>query len=118
MCDSGNQKLKLCGNLEEWKVEGRFKREGIYVYLWLIHVAMWQKPSQYCKVIILQLNKMKFLKNILKNHFIELKIRVLAGLCSLLAASGENPFPCPFQLLEAIHIPWLMAAFLHLQCQQ
>jgi len=25
------------------------------VYLWLIHVHVWQKPSQYCKVIILQL---------------------------------------------------------------
>ena len=36
-------------------VGGRFKREGIYVYLWLIHVDVWQKPSQYFKVIILQL---------------------------------------------------------------
>ena len=26
----------------------RFKREGTYVYLWLIHVDVWQKPSQYC----------------------------------------------------------------------
>ena len=59
-----------------------------------------------------------FLKVILKKSFIELKIRVLAGLCSLLAASGENPFPCPFQLLEATHILWLMAAFFHLQGQQ
>ena len=37
------------------EVGGRFKREGTYVYLWLIHVDVWQKPSQYCKVIILQL---------------------------------------------------------------
>ena len=28
-----------------WKVEGRFKREGTYVYLWLIHVDVWQKPT-------------------------------------------------------------------------
>ena len=48
--------LMLCDNLEGWKVRGRFKREGIYVYLWLIHVDIWQKPSQYCKEIILQLN--------------------------------------------------------------
>ena len=26
---------------------GSFKREGTYVYLWLIHVDVWQKPSQY-----------------------------------------------------------------------
>ena len=34
------------------KVGGRFKREGTYVYLWLIHVDVWQKPSQYCQVIL------------------------------------------------------------------
>jgi len=34
---------------------GKFKREGTYVYLWLIHVDGWQKPTQYCKAIILQL---------------------------------------------------------------
>ena len=36
-------------------MEGRFKREGLYVYLWLIHVHVWQKPTQHCKAIILQL---------------------------------------------------------------
>ena len=41
------------------EVGGRFKREGIYVYLWLIHVDVCQKPTQYCKAIILQLNKLK-----------------------------------------------------------
>ena len=29
-----------------------FKREGAYVYLWPIHVTLWQKPSQNYKVII------------------------------------------------------------------
>ena len=33
----------------------RFKREGTYVYLWLIHVVVWEKPTQYCKAIMLQL---------------------------------------------------------------
>ena len=47
----------LCGNLEGWEVGGRFKREGTYVYLWLIHVDVWQKPTQYCKAIIFQLKK-------------------------------------------------------------
>ena len=35
----------------------RFKREGIYVYLWLIHVEVWQKTAKFCKEIILQLKK-------------------------------------------------------------
>ena len=43
------------------KVGRRFKREVAYVYLWLIHVDVWQKPSQYYKAVILQL-KIKFLK--------------------------------------------------------
>ena len=38
---------------------GRFKREGTYVYLQLIHVDVWQKPMQYCKAIIFQLKKPK-----------------------------------------------------------
>ena len=37
-----------------WEVGGRFEREGIYVYLWLIHVAIWQKPTQYYKATTLQ----------------------------------------------------------------
>ena len=45
--------------LEGWE---RFQRDGRYVYLWLSHVAVWQKPTQYCKAIILQL-KMNKLKN-------------------------------------------------------
>ena len=45
----------------EREVEGRFKREGTYAYPWLIHIDLWQKPSQYCEVIILQL-KIKYLK--------------------------------------------------------
>ena len=34
---------------------GRFKREGIYVHLWLIDVEVWQKTVKFCKAIILQL---------------------------------------------------------------
>ena len=29
-------------------------RLGTHVYLWLIHVNVWQKPPQYCKVITLR----------------------------------------------------------------
>ena len=28
-----------------WEVGGRFEREGTYVYLWLTHVDVWQKPK-------------------------------------------------------------------------
>ena len=42
-------------------MRGRFKREGTYVYLWLSHVDVWKKPTQYCKAIILQL-KINFKK--------------------------------------------------------
>ena len=45
----------------------QFKREGTYVYPWLIHFAIRQKSTQYCKAIILQLKinvlKIIFLKN-------------------------------------------------------
>ena len=44
---------------KESGVGGRFNREGTYVYLWLIRVDVWQKPTQYCKVIILQLKTSK-----------------------------------------------------------
>ena len=43
----------------EWEVQGRLKREGTYVYLWLIHVDIWQKSIQYYKAIILQLKRNK-----------------------------------------------------------
>ena len=39
----------------------RFKREGTYVYLWLIDADIWQKLTQFCKAIILQLKNI-FLK--------------------------------------------------------
>ena len=42
-------------------------RRGTHVYLWLIHVDVWQKPSQYCKAIILQLKQINFKIKIIKN---------------------------------------------------
>ena len=42
-----------------WEVPRRFKREGTYAYLWLIHGDVWQKPTQYGKAVILQLKKKK-----------------------------------------------------------
>ena len=60
-----------------WEVGGGYKREGTYVYLWLIHVDAWQKPTQYCKAIVLQLkiNKKEKQK---KNHYRKWKTRIFA----------------------------------------
>ena len=42
---------------------GRFKREEIYVHIWLIYVNVWQKPTKFCKAIILKCkNKFKIKK--------------------------------------------------------
>ena len=38
---------------------------GAHVNPWLIHVNVWQKPLQYCKVISLQLTKINGKKNII-----------------------------------------------------
>ena len=37
------------------RVGGKLTREGIYEYLWLIHIVVCQKPKQHYKAIILQL---------------------------------------------------------------
>ena len=43
-----------------WGGSGRQAQEGrTYIYLWLIHADVWQKPLQLCKAIILQLKKVK-----------------------------------------------------------
>ena len=46
-----------------WEVGRRFKTEGTYASLKLIHVDAWQKPTQCYKVIILQL-KINFKKSL------------------------------------------------------
>ena len=38
---------------------GSFKREGTYVYLWLIHVDPWHQTIKFCKAIIFQIKKKK-----------------------------------------------------------
>ena len=58
-------KQRLCINLEWWdgrEMGWRFKREGIYVYLWVICVEVCQKTAKFCKAIIFQLNFFNFLK--------------------------------------------------------
>ena len=40
------------------RVGGKIQREGPYVYLWLIHTAVWQKPTHH-KTISFQFKKKK-----------------------------------------------------------
>ena len=47
-------KKELCSNLESGGGVGRemgerFKSEDTYVYLWVIHVDVWQKPTNTAK---------------------------------------------------------------------
>ena len=55
ICEIDRQSLMHetgCSGLVHWDdPEGR----GAHVHPWLIHVNVWQKPLQYCKVISLQL---------------------------------------------------------------
>ena len=38
---------------------GRFRKEGAWVYLWLILVDVGQKTTKFCKAVILQFKKLK-----------------------------------------------------------
>ena len=50
--------MVLCESLKEWDGVGDGmevqEREGTCI-LWLIHLVVWQKPTKYCKAIILKL---------------------------------------------------------------
>ena len=61
---------------------GRYHREGKYVYLWLIHVDVWQKPTQYYKPIILQL----------KIFFKKLKEKIVVHIYNRLLNYKKNAF--------------------------
>ena len=56
--EAGHSKLVLWDNPEGWGGMGGgkgFQDGGTHAHPWLTHVDVWQKPPQYCKVIILQL---------------------------------------------------------------
>ena len=62
MHEAGHSKPMLWDMPEGWGGVGKgemwvgaVQNGSIFVHLWLIHVDVWQKPSQYYKVIILQL---------------------------------------------------------------
>ena len=56
MHEAGRSKPVLWDNPEGWGGEGGGSgvQDGDIVHPWVIHVNVWQKPSQYCKVSILQ----------------------------------------------------------------
>ena len=61
MHEAGHPKLVFWDNPEGWDGEGggsAVQDGGIHVHSWLIHVHVWQKPPQYCKVIVLKINKL------------------------------------------------------------
>ena len=65
MHETGHSKPVHWDNPEGWDGEGGGRGVwdgGIHVHPWLIHVNVWQKPPQYCKVISFQL-KLINLKN-------------------------------------------------------
>ena len=57
---------------------------GTHVNPWLIHVNVWQKPLQYCKVISLQLiktngkKKLKKKKNLLQGSLLQIDNGILS----------------------------------------
>ena len=42
------------------RVGQRLERKGAYLFLWMIHVVIWQKQTQHYKAIILQLKIKNF----------------------------------------------------------
>jgi len=63
-------RLLLHNPLKNLLTDGKEVGEGLrmwgtHAYLWPIHDDVWQKPSQYCKVIALQLKLINLKKNLL-----------------------------------------------------
>ena len=58
--DTGSSNLVLCDNLEGLNVVGVGRVVQGVEDICLIHDDVWQKPTQYCKAIILQLKINKF----------------------------------------------------------
>ena len=69
---------------------------GIHVNPWLIHVDVWQKPLQYCKVISLQLIKINEKNNNNKLHHIKRKKKKKEDWPQLTTAR-ESPHRIPSQ---------------------
>ena len=55
--------MSTWGGRMERDMKGKFRREGRYVYLWLIHVEVWHRTAKFYKAIIFQLKINKIFKN-------------------------------------------------------
>ena len=78
---------------------------GIHVYPWLIHVNVWQKPLQYCKVISLQLIK----KKKKSPGLTEGKINKHRGKLTGRGYEQVNTIPCFFKKAhDIVHIGWIL----------
>ena len=84
----------------EW---GAIAFSRTYVYLWLIHVNVWQKPEQYCKAIILQLklNKLK------KIRYINVSVCVCVCVCVFMYLHANTE-------IEVWSIKWLLDSNIYL----
>ena len=70
---------------------GKFEREVTCVYLWLVHVDVWQKPTQYCKAIIPQL-KINKQTNKQRCWLLEKRLETDTSRGKLSAGGGMNDF--------------------------
>ena len=71
--DARSSNPVFCDNLDGWNGIGGGKEvqeRETYVYLWLIHVDVWKKPTQYCKKII-PIKIYKFILKIVKKKIKE-----------------------------------------------
>ena len=91
-CSAGHRDPKpgALGQPREVGLGGRFKRAQTSVYLQLIHADLWKKPSQYCKLIILQL-KIKLKK---KNNLPANAGDIGSSVQSLFMATLKPTRPC------------------------
>ena len=61
---------------------GRFKKEGAYVYPWLILVDVRQKTKKFCKAIIIQLKNKYIKKNKIPRVLLKLHLIAKVDSCS------------------------------------
>ena len=89
---------------EGWDGEGGGRGESgweTHVNPWLIHVNVWKKPLQYCKVISLQLIKINGKKN---KRFMLLGRKDMTDLDSILR-SRDITLPTNVHLVKAVVSP-------------
>ena len=98
----------------EWERQVRFNREETHVYLWLIHVDVWQTPTQYCKAIIFQLNRNKEKNTSTRNS---LAVQWL-GLCGSTAGDmGLIPVLSRSVMSDSLQSLWTVAHRLLCPCR-